>query len=129
MNQRLVWRIRQGTAAGFVGGLLLIGFGLVGQVASLPLALLLVVVGVVGLALRHHLYGLVNSDTLEAYLTAAPAAPLIAGTIMGFFNGATPGELQTLGGIVGLLALLNHLLRPLYGLVYHLLTRLSKGLA
>ncbi|WP_181685119.1 hypothetical protein [Halorhabdus salina] len=129
MNQRLVWRIRQVTGAGFVGGLLLVGFGLAGISGLLPLSIALIGIGLVGTALRHHLYGLLDNRAFAAYLTSLPAGPLVAGLVLLVFSGASPGELQTLGGVVGLLALLNHLLRPIYGLVSLVVTRLSHALA
>ncbi|QGN08048.1 hypothetical protein Hrd1104_12575 [Halorhabdus sp. CBA1104] len=129
MNQRLVWRIRQVTGAGFTGGLLLVGCGLAGLPGSLPLSIALIGSGLAGTALRHRLYGLLDNRAFEAYLTALPAGPLVAGLVLLVFAGASPGELQTLGGVVGLLALLNHLLRPIYGLLSLVVTRLSGALA
>jgi len=44
-------------------------------------------------------------------------APLLAGVVAVVWLGATPGELQTLGGVLGLLGMANYFLRPVYHLV------------
>jgi hypothetical protein len=42
------------------------------------------------------------------------AGPLVAAGVMLVGWGATPGELQSLGGVVGLVGMVNLLLRPVY---------------
>ncbi|MFW5978234.1 MAG: hypothetical protein ACOCP2_03265 [Halohasta sp.] len=129
MNRRLVWRIRQATSVGFAGALLLIVLGATGRSASLVLALALLALGVIGVTFHRHLQGVLDNPAFDAYLTALPAAPMSAGGVMVLYTGASPGELQTLGGVLGLLAVSNHLLRPIYGLVAQLLTRLAATLS
>lgn len=45
-------------------------------------------------------------------------APLLAIVAIVFFPGASPAELQSLGGIAGFVGMVNHFLRPLYLLGY-----------
>ncbi|MFB6128711.1 MAG: hypothetical protein ABEJ47_03005 [Halorhabdus sp.] len=126
MHQRLARRVRQLTGTGFLAGVLLIGLGLAGQSATMTLALGLVAVGALALAFRHHVAGLVSHPAADAYLRSIPPAPLLAGAVALWFSGASPGELQTLGGVLGLLAIANHLLRPVYGLGYRLFARVFR---
>ncbi|WP_148290941.1 hypothetical protein [Halorhabdus tiamatea] len=123
MHQRLARRVRQLTGTGFLAGVLLIALGLVGQSGTTALGLGLVAVGALAFSFRHHFAGVVSHPAADAYLRSIPPAPLLAGAIVLWFVGASAGELQTLGGVLGLLALLNHLLRPVYGLVYRVLGR------
>jgi len=66
----------------------------------------------------------------EYYLLARTLEDLWIGAVAATVTvllalGATPGELQTLGGLVGLAGMLNYLLRPVYRLLYRLARRLS----
>jgi len=126
MHQRLARRLRQLTGTGFLAGVLLIGLGLAGQSATMALGVLLLVVGALAFSFRHHFAGLVSHPAADAYLQSIPPAPLLAGAVVLWFAGASPGELQTLGGVLGLIALVNHLLRPVYGLGYRLLGRVFR---
>ncbi|MFW5974504.1 MAG: hypothetical protein ACOCPZ_03910 [Natrialbaceae archaeon] len=123
MNQRFARHLRQLTGAGFLAGVLLIGLGLAGVSGTTALGLGLLAVGTFALAFRHLFAGLVTHPAADAYLTSVPFAPVIAGGVVLWFSGASPGELQTLGGVLGLLALVNHLLRPVYGILHGLLAR------
>lgn len=129
MQQRHVRRVRQVTATGFVGGLLLIGAGVAGLTAAAPLVLVLAGLGAVGIAGHRALVGLTGHPALDAYLSALPAAPLLGAAVTVAFLGASPGELQTVGAVLGLLSVLNHLLRPLYALLAYVGGRLSAALA
>jgi len=125
MHQRLVRRVRQLTGMGFLAGVLLIALGVAGQSGTMAVGLALLAVGAFALSFRHHLTGLVSHPAVDAYLTSVPVAPVLAGAVVIWFAGTSPGELQTLGGVLGLLSLVNHLLRPLYGLGYRLITRVT----
>jgi len=57
---------------------------------------------------------------LGAYGRVLWAGPAVAAVVCLFFLGATPAELQTLGGLVGLAGMANYFLRPLYGFGYKL---------
>lgn len=123
MHQRLARRVRQLTGTGFLAGVLLIALSVAGQSASTALGLGLLAVGALALSVRHHFAGVVSHPAGDAYLRSIPPAPLLAGAVVLWFSSASAGELQTLGGVIGLLALVNHLLRPVYGLGYRLVVR------
>lgn len=129
MYQRSIEWIRQATGVGFTAGILLIAFGLAGLEATLGLATGVLVVGVAGIAVRRTLRGTIDHPAFAAYLASVPLAPLLAGAVVVAFLGASPGELQTLGGVLGLLAILNHMFRPVYALVSALCSRISSALA
>lgn len=123
MHQRLARRVRQLTGTGFLAGVLLIALGLAGQSGTTALGVGLLAVGALAFSFRHHFAGLVSHPAADAYLRSIPPAPSLAGAVVLWFAGASAGELQTLGGVIGLLALVNHLLRPVYGLGYRLVVR------
>lgn len=123
MHPRLVRTVRQLTGAAFLAGVALIALGLAGQSGTTALGLGLLAVGAFALAFRHLFAGLVSHPAADAYLRSVPFAPVVAGGVVLWFSGASPGELQTLGGVLGLLALVNHLLRPVYGILHGLLAR------
>ncbi|WEL16278.1 MULTISPECIES: hypothetical protein [unclassified Halorhabdus] len=123
MNQRLARRVRQLTGVAFLAGVLLIGLGVAGQSGSMAVGFGLLAVGALALSFHHHFTGLFAHPAADAYLASVPAAPVVAGAVVLWFAGASPGELQTLGGLLGLLSLVNHLLRPVYGLGYRLIAR------
>ena len=129
MNQRLVGWIRQVTGASFTAGVLLIALGVAGQSASFVLAVGVLSIGGAGIAVRKRRREGIDNEGIEAYLVSVPLGPLLAGGIMLVFLGASPGELQTLGGVVGLLALLNHLFRPVYALGHSVIARLIDAFA
>lgn len=51
--------------------------------------------------------------------------PLVAAVVLVFVDpGASPGELQALGGLVGLIAMVNYFVRPIYLYLFSLVRRL-----
>ncbi|AQL42556.1 hypothetical protein BV210_07465 [Halorientalis sp. IM1011] len=62
-----------------------------------------------------------RSDEYGAYLSGLWLGPVLAAVvaIAGFLIGATPGELQALGGIVGIVGVFNLILRPVYRAVHY----------
>lgn len=104
----------------------LIGASLLDIGASLPLAAVLALASV-GLFLTRERLGATVADY---YLLARSVEDLWIGTTAATVTvlvslGATPGELQTLGGLIGLAGMLNYLVRPVYRLVYRTGRRLS----
>jgi len=98
----------------------LIGPGVAGVDSSLVLAGILVALAAVLFA---------SSDALGAapralghdvgyYGAVLWIGPLVAAGVVLVALDATPGELQALGGLVGLAGMLNYFLRPLYRLGY-----------
>jgi hypothetical protein len=57
------------------------------------------------------------------YLSGLWLAPVVAAllTVYGFVIGASPGEMQALGGLAGIVGVINLLLRPVYRLLHYVL--------
>ncbi|RXK50124.1 hypothetical protein [Halorientalis pallida] len=62
-----------------------------------------------------------RSDEYSVYLSGLWLGPVVAAivAVAGFLIGASPGELQALGGIVGLVGVFNLILRPVYRVVHY----------
>jgi hypothetical protein len=58
---------------------------------------------------------------IGSYVAVLWLSPLLAALISFMAPGATPGELQALGGLVGLAGMANYFLRPLYRLGYRII--------
>ena len=106
----------------------LIGASLLGLGGSLLLAAVFALASVALFVLREPLADLASTS----YLLARTVEDLWIGTAAATMTvlvalGTTPGELQTLGGLVGLAGMLNYFLRPLYGLLYRIGNRLSNA--
>ncbi|WP_225332721.1 hypothetical protein [Halomicrobium urmianum] len=101
-----------------VASALLVGASLVGTGADLPVVVAFAAASVALFAVRDRLpdVGVVVGHDIDRYLadlwTGAAAAAVTALVLLG----ATPGELQAAGGLVGLAAMANHFLRPFYAL-------------
>jgi len=124
-----VWRERT-LALTFVllaASLALIAPGLVGIGASGPSLAVLLAAGAVLAAVRPALSDLppVVGYDVGRYVKDIWLGPVI-GVAMVFViaPNASPGELQSLGGLAGLLGMLNYFVRPLYLFVYSFLQRL-----
>lgn len=118
---RLVAESLRVTHVLLVAALLLIAAGSLGLGGDLSLAGLLAVFGLAGLALRARLgaVGRVRGRPMGWYLRALPLGPLVAALLIAVYPGTTPDELEAVGGMVGLVAMLNYFLRPLYRLAIH----------
>ena len=103
-----------------VASLLLVAAGSLGIGAGLPLVAILLGLALGAGAVRDSLAAVRSrlGIPLGRYLAVAWAGPLVAAgvTIVGL--GATAGEVQALGGLVGLVGMLNYFLRPVYYVVY-----------
>jgi hypothetical protein len=117
--QRLARYATQLTAVLVAASVALIVPGVVGVGASVPLVVLIVAVGL-GLEagvrrVKHR--PLVEHSRFGDAFRAFPTGVLLASIVILFSPTATAGELQALGGLAGLLGMLNYFLRPVYGLI------------
>jgi hypothetical protein len=101
-----------------IAAAILIPMPYLGMGASLPLVLLLAAAA----------WGLYEAwqrsgGQTRTYLSGLWLGPVIAllFTIYGLLIGASPGEVQALGGIAGIIGVVNLLLRPVYRLLHYVL--------
>jgi hypothetical protein len=106
------------------GGLPLIAAGAAGVAASATL-----VAGLLALAAALAVIGTRVAGTAwarvdrRAFVADLWVGPLLAGLLLVLHLDAHPGEVQALGGLVGLAGMLNYFLRPVYHLAYAFLSR------
>lgn len=107
------------SAVFLLAGLILIPMPYVGMGPSLLLLLILA-----GSAWALYEGWQRSEGTVRTYLSGLWLGPVvaIAFTIYGFTIGATPDELQALGGIAGIIGVINLLLRPVYRFLHYVLT-------
>jgi len=105
-----------------VAGLLLIGASLAGLHGSPVVVGVLLVAAVALFAIRERVpaLGTLFGHDLQQTLRDLWIAPALAATTTAVALGASPGELQSLGGVLGLVAMLNYFLRPVYYGAYSL---------
>ncbi len=104
--------------------------GVAGVGASFPLVVAIVAVGI---ALQAGVRRVKHRPRIEASrfgdaLRVFPTGVLLASLVVLFSPTATPGELQALGGLCGLIGMLNYFLRPAYSLVAGTLRYLDRAL-
>lgn len=65
-----------------------------------------------------------NTDEFDQYLSGLWLGPVIgaAFTLYALVIRASPGELQALGGIAGIIGVINMLLRPVYRILHYVVT-------
>ncbi|WP_254272925.1 hypothetical protein [Haloarcula marina] len=117
----------QVTALLLVASGLLLALGFAGVPASVPLVGLLLAFAV-GLYLTRPdggEFGYVVGLDVDSLLESLWLAPAIAAVPLLFELGATPEEVQALGGLLGLAGMVNYFLRPLYLLLYSVVSSLS----
>ena len=105
-----------------VAGFLLIAASLAGLEGSPVLVGVLLLAAVALFAVRGFVppLGRPMGYDLRQTLEDGWIVPALAATTTALALGATPAELQSLGGILGLVAMLNYFLRPVYYGVYSL---------
>ncbi|WP_436928534.1 hypothetical protein [Halosimplex halobium] len=131
MDRGLDAVVMRGTVVLLAAGLLLVVAGTAGVAGSFALVAALVAVGVALflVAERFDATGDAATDGGRLDLRAVVAdlwlGPFLAAAVGGFYLGASAGEVQALGGLVGLVGMLNYFLRPFYHLVYGLARRVA----
>lgn len=111
------WRDRslRATAVLLLTSAVLIPLGLAGIHGTVVLAVALAVVSGVLFVARQRLVDLsVVGPATRRYLADIWLAPLLGALAMAVVSSASPGELQALGGIAGLLGMANYFVRPVY---------------
>lgn len=72
--------------------------------------------------------GSVMGVDIDGLLETLWLAPAVAAVPLMFELGATPAEMQALGGLLGLAGMMNYFLRPLYLVAYSLVAALRRQL-
>jgi len=128
MDERLTDAVFRLTVVLVTAGFCLVGAGLAGVSGSLAL-----VVGLFGAGAAFYGLAPAAEDTVVDRLDSAAVVPVlwggpvVAGVVALVFLGASPGEVQALGGILGLLGMTNYFLRPVYHLLYGLASRVANA--
>lgn len=119
--------VAQLSALVLLAGLLLVGAGVLG-VAAGPVLFAPLLASAVALYLARDVLPRVEPFPDWALADLAGdlwLVPLVAASAVAVAPNASPGELQSIGGLVGLAALLNYFLRPLYRFVVRLARRVG----
>lgn len=118
MDERLERVILWVSAICVLAAGLIVPLGFLGISATLGVVILMLALAGGLVYARDAIHGY---DRYLAWLWVGPAvAAAIA--VVGVGIDASPGELQSLGGVVGLVGVFNLLLRPVYELLYYLVT-------
>lgn len=104
------------TAVLLLASAVLIGPSLLGLGGSLSLAAVLAVVAAVLFAARDSLPTLdpIYGHDVSVYIDDLWASPALGALVVLVFLGASPDELQALGGLAGALGMGNYFFRPVY---------------
>lgn len=107
-----------------VAAALSIALGFLGLDASLPVAGGLTLLAGVTVSLRR----LDTAASLAPYFDWLWVGPAVAAAaaVVGVLQGWTAGELQAVGGLVGLLGVVNLFLRPIYRLLSYVLGSIAQ---
>ncbi|ACV46843.1 MULTISPECIES: hypothetical protein [Halomicrobium] len=124
-------RAMEATALLLVASVLLIGASLAGIGGGVPLVAVLALIAVTLAAGRERLPrpGRRLGQDLDRYVRDLWVAPALAAAASAFVFGATPAEIQTVGGLLGFVGMVNYFLRPVYHAGYSLAGRLVETLA
>jgi len=107
------------TLVSLVAGFCLIVAGLAGSRATFALAIeLLALAGVVSVAVSTAEKRDLLAFDRHRYAADLPLAPSVAAVATLVFLGSSPGEVQAVGGGLGLLGMSNYFLRPVYHALY-----------
>ncbi|NLV04904.1 hypothetical protein [Haloarcula rubripromontorii] len=112
-----------------VAAALAIGFGVAGIGASLPIVVGLLVLTAVLFVARpdEDRLGPVAGVDLDGVVRSLWLAPLVTALALLVRLSATPGEVQAIGGLLGLAGMANYFLRPVYLLAYDLVAAVRES--
>lgn len=127
MHQRYDRLTRQVTSVALAASALLVGLGIAGYTPSILWALAGAGVAASLAVGREFLAALGSHEAFEIHAETLWIGPALAAVVLVLFGDLTPGELQTVGALIGLLGMANYLLRPLYLLVGSLLSRATRA--
>jgi hypothetical protein len=117
----------QVTVVCLVASAIVLSLGLVGATATPVLVgLLLVLAAALYRTRPDTAVGLVAGVDIDGLLETLWLAPAIAAVPLVLELGATPAEMQALGGLLGLAGMVNYFLRPLYLVVYSVVATLAR---
>lgn len=112
------WQERslRATAVLLVTSAVLILPGVAGLSGSIVLAIAFAVVAGVLFVVRESLatVPIVVDSEVAPYLTDLWLAPLLSALAIAVVSGSSPGELQALGGLAGIVGMANYFVRPVY---------------
>jgi len=131
MQRALDQRAMEATALLLVASGLLIAASLLGIGGGLGLVAGLVVLATLLAAGKDRLPqpGVVYSHNLDLYLRDLWIGPALAALATVVVLGATPAEIQTVGGLLGFVGMVNYFLRPVYHMGYSLAERVVRAVA
>jgi len=126
MDQRLTGAVFRLTVVLVTAGFCLVGAGAAGLSGSLVLVAVLFGLGAIAYALAPMAEG-TEIDRLDTpgVVPVVWGGPVAAGVVILAFLGASAGEVQALGGLLGLAGMVNYFLRPVYQLLYGLASRVA----
>lgn len=125
MDRTLDGAVMRATIVLLAGGLSLVAAGTAGIDGSIALVFALGMVSVGGRLVASVVADTESEFDVRRVVTDLWIGPALAVVVVVVYFGASPGEVQALGGIIGLLGMLNYFLRPFYHLVYGLGQRLA----
>ena len=119
--------IRQLTSVALVTSTILVGLGFAGFAPSLPFVGSALVLTGLAFAVRDRMVAAAPNEPAAVHAETLWIGPALAAAVLVLFGDLTPGELQTVGALVGLFGMVHYLLRPVYALVAVMMARLSRA--
>jgi len=119
--------IRQLTSVALVTSAILVGLGFAGLSPSLPFVVGTLVLTGLAFAARERVIAAAPNEPTAVHAETLWIGPALAAAVLVLFGDLTPGELQTVGALVGLFGMVHYLLRPVYALVAVLIARVSRA--
>jgi len=131
MQRALDQRAMEATALSLLASGLLIAASLLGIGGGLGLVAGLAAIAALLAAGKGRLPqpGFVLSHNLDLYLRDLWGGPALAAVATVVVLGASPAEIQTVGGLIGFVGMVNYFLRPLYHFAYSLAERVAGTVA